>query len=607
MISPKRNCIYCWSLLLLLEYTLIEASSDSIGRRIGSSRNDENYRKLRSHQTRKTEEADGTIVENCWMQIGSDIDGPQKNAAFGLAVDLSSIQPTTTTTTATSKSSTTSQHITMAVGAYGNLQMFSYTFGTNNNIFNDGEWTTLGDKIETVEQPFDGFGHSTSLSANGRIVAVGAPSHNLMNEDGTETNGLVQVYAFTEANSSDETSVPSWSQLGQDIGGFNTLGQKDFGNSVALSDDGYTLICGIKDSGIHVASTRIFRYDDKNNVWNLLGNEIEGFGPADESGESTSMSSDGNIVAIGSNHQNAVRVFQFKPEDMEEGTVSGTWELIGEPIMREDANDRSGASVSLSANGQSVAVGADGNDGTDGTEFRNSGHVRIYRFNSSTPSTFGGVWEQVGKDIDGEAHSDYSGSIVSLSDDAGTVAIGAWANDGNGPVAGHARVYRYDTTNNDWMQYGPDIDGQNSNDAAGAALSLSPDGRIVAVGSRAHDGKRGHIRVFANTNENCTITAAPSPVPSSSPNASPSALPSHDPSGVPSFQPSASPSRLSSQLPTSAPESKPSSPLPSVPTPPTDIPRGARDIVTPSGASSTRDVFALAISFMVFGITMIVN
>jgi hypothetical protein len=47
----------------------------------------------------------------------------------------------------------------------------------------------------------------------------------------------------------------------------------------------------------------------------------------------------------------------------------------------------------------------------------------------------------MGVDIDGEAHSDQSGRSVSLSSDGKTVAIGAYGNDGNGSFSGHVRVY----------------------------------------------------------------------------------------------------------------------------------------------------------------------
>ena len=68
----------------------------------------------------------------------------------------------------------------------------------------------------------------------------------------------------------------------------------------------------------------------------------------------------------GSGH---VRVYKY----------SGTaWVQAGGDIDGEAADDLSGYSVSLSSDGQTVAIGAHLNDG-NGTD---SGHVRVYRFAS---------------------------------------------------------------------------------------------------------------------------------------------------------------------------------------------------------------------------------
>ncbi len=58
---------------------------------------------------------------------------------------------------------------------------------------------------------------------------------------------------------------------------------------------------------------------------------------------------------------------------------------------------------------------------------------------SSTATDF----SQMGSDIDGENADDFSGSSVSLSSDGTIVAIGAYRNDGNGSMAGHVRVYKF--------------------------------------------------------------------------------------------------------------------------------------------------------------------
>jgi hypothetical protein len=102
----------------------------------------------------------------------------------------------------------------------------------------------------------------------------------------------------------------------------------------------------------------------------------------------------------------------------------------GADIDGEAADDYSGRAISLSADGQTVAIGAYGNDGAGSS----AGHVRIFTWDASG-------WVQAGADIDGEAAGDGSGFSVSLSADAQTVAIGARDNDGAVRGAGHVRVY----------------------------------------------------------------------------------------------------------------------------------------------------------------------
>ena len=107
--------------------------------------------------------------------------------------------------------------------------------------------------------------------------------------------------------------------------------------------------------------------------------------------------------------------------------TSSFFTQIGLDIDGEAEIDYSGDSVSLSADGSVVAIGAYGNDG-NGSD---SGHVRIYQ-------NVNGNWLQLGNDINGEAADDYSGGSVSLSADGSTVAIGAPRNDDNGANSGHA-------------------------------------------------------------------------------------------------------------------------------------------------------------------------
>ena len=91
--------------------------------------------------------------------------------------------------------------------------------------------------------------------------------------------------------------------------------------------------------------------------------------------------------------------------------------------------------------------------------------------------------DQQGADIDGEAADDHSGSSVSLSSDGTTVAIGALDNDGNGSNSGHVRIYAWNSATSAWEQQGADIDGEAADDYSGCSVSLSSDGTTVAIGA----------------------------------------------------------------------------------------------------------------------------
>ena len=103
-------------------------------------------------------------------------------------------------------------------------------------------------------------------------------------------------------------------------------------------------------------------------------------------------------------------------------------------------------------------------------------------------------WQQLGLDIDGEAAGDESGSSLSISSDGKVVAVGAFRNSSN---RGHVRVF--ENTESGWVQRGGDIDGKEEGDYSGYKMSLSDDGLTVAIGSYlsgANGYKAGQVRVW---------------------------------------------------------------------------------------------------------------
>ena len=214
-------------------------------------------------------------------------------------------------------------------------------------------------------------------------------------------------------------------------------------------------------------------------LWSQLGADIDGEAAGDQSGRSVSLSADGSRLAIGAilNDGNGVDAGHVRLYDW----IGSAWVQLGADIDGEAANDGSGFPVSLSADGSRVAIGAMNNSTV--------GHVRLYDWNGS-------AWVQLGADIDGEAISDQSGTCA-LSADGSRVAIGARTNDGNGAAAGHVRLY--DWNGSAWVQLGADIDGEAAGDYSGYAVSLSADGSRVAIGAGNNDGNgtyAGHVRLY---------------------------------------------------------------------------------------------------------------
>jgi len=156
------------------------------------------------------------------------------------------------------------------------------------------------------------------------------------------------------------------------------------------------------------------------------------------------------------------------------------WEQVGVDIDGEAAGDESGYSIALNGDGSILAVGEWKNTGPLGAF---QGQVRVYELS-------GGSWVQMGADINGEAAGDYFGTAVDLSEDGLTLAVGAPFNEGQGFTAGHVQVFTF--ASNTWSQLGDDLDGPSGNSLFGSSVSLSADGRTVAIGAPNDEHKSGY-------------------------------------------------------------------------------------------------------------------
>jgi LPXTG-motif cell wall-anchored protein len=392
-------------------------------------------------------------------QLGGDIDGEAANDQSGRPIAMSA------------------DGTRIAVGA-------PFNDGAGNNAgqvrvfaWNGTTWVQTGGDING-EAADDFSGSSVAMSADGTRIVVGA----VANDDGGNSAGHVRVFAWNGT---------AWAQTGGDIDG---VAAGDQVNSVAMSADGTRIAVGAPgndDAGNNAGQVRVFAWNGT--AWVQTGGDINGEAADDESGNSVAMSADGSRIAVGAhgndgggNNVGQVRVYTWN------GT---TWVQTGGDIDGEAANDQSGSSVAMSADGTLIAVGAITNDGAAS----DAGHVRVYTWNGS-------AWNQTGGDIDGEATNDYSGWSVAMSADGTRITVGAPFNDGSGPNAGQVRVFAWNGTT--WVQTGGDIDGEATGDESGLSVAMSADGTRFAVGATTNDGAAGdagHVRVY----ELPSVPAAP--------------------------------------------------------------------------------------------------
>ena len=236
----------------------------------------------------------------------------------------------------------------------------------------------------------DWFGRNISLSGDGNTLAVGAlkEDSNATGIGGDDDNNLATdsgaVYVFSRSGT-------TWTQQAY-VKASNTQASDGFGISVSLSSDGNTLAVGADSE------------DSNSTVINVLGTDD---GLADQSGAAYVFSRSGN-----------------------------TWtEQAYVKASNTGENDYFGRNISLSGDGNTLAVGANFEDsnatsigGDDNNLATDSGAAYVF-------SRSGTTWtQQAYVKASNTGENDYFGTNVSLNSDGNTLAVGATGEDSNSKV-----------------------------------------------------------------------------------------------------------------------------------------------------------------------------
>ena len=272
----------------------------------------------------------------------------------------------------------------------------------NNSDNNGGSINNPGMRGPTGQSDY--FGSSLSLDSDGNRIAVGT-------QFGNNNAGFIRVYEWTYLPSVDRSQ---WDQIGDDMVGLNYSGGAGLGASVALSNDGNTLIGGASDRDY----ANVYSYDGSS--WTL---EATFSGQSSDCfAASVDIDSDGDTAIVSANgcdNQNDrgyVNVYR---------KTNGSWAQLGSSILGEYGDDGSGFKadefgheVSMSDNGNVIAVSALKNPGALDTSglYQSAGHVRVYQY-------INGDWKQLENDIDGTVKNARFGDVISLQGDGKKIVV----------------------------------------------------------------------------------------------------------------------------------------------------------------------------------------
>lgn len=233
----------------------------------------------------------------------------------------------------------------------GSVRAFSYVSGTT--------WNTI-DTFIYGEAAGDLSGYSIQLSNDGTVMAIGAAFNN---GNGTDS-GSVRVYKNVSGN---------WTKISNDVTFDGSAAGDHAGIAVAMNGDGTIIAVGSVSASSDTGHVRVFTYVS-GTTWTKIGFNINGQISGDQFGSGLALSSDGTILAVGSqyhdvNGTSAGMVAMYK-------NIDYVWTQIGPNIYGEAAGDRFGYSVALSNDGTILAIGAPYNDGI-GTD---AGHAKVFKY-----------------------------------------------------------------------------------------------------------------------------------------------------------------------------------------------------------------------------------
>ncbi|MDD2925761.1 integrin [Rhodoferax sp.] len=408
---------------------------------------------------------------------------------------------------------------TLAVGAYGEGGNTGavYVFTKSGTT-----WSQQARIAAPNGEANDYFGNALALSADGNTLAIGADGES-GDQKGTfatmpatnnlaSSSGAVYVYSRTGAAWSQQAFIKANNADADDL----------FGSFVSLSNDGNTLavgaynedgdLTGTHGNATYSASGAAYVFTRTGTNWAQQSYlKASNAGAGDFFGIYLSLSGAGDTLAVGAFFERSARASDPADDTLANAGAAyvfqrnaGVWSqqaYLKAPSPK--AQDRFGVAVTLSGDGNTLAVGMDGDSSNytgifvvppaSNTLALNSGAVFVF-------TRAGGVWQSQAYLKASNTRTPHRfGNNLAMSSDGNTLVVPSYRDDStaygfNGdqasttaPDAGAVLVFR--RTAGTWTQQAYlKAPNTGAGDRFGGRVAISGDGTTLAVGASTEDG-----------------------------------------------------------------------------------------------------------------------
>lgn len=390
-------------------------------------------------------------------------------------------------------------------------------------------WEQQADLNSSNSDGYDRFGSSLSISADGKIIAVGAIGES---SNATGINGDQQNNAFSESGAVYifQLEENNWTQKAY-IKASNTQEGDQFGANVSLNEDGTRLAVGaqFEDSNANGVdgdqlnnnapnAGAVYTFTRKADIWSQESYiKASNSDPNDNFGLIIKLNSKGNVLAVSSPYEQS-NAMGIDGDDTNNSLhqvgavylyylINNKWQQnVYIKASNSDATDLFGSSLSIDASGTLLVVGAPGESsdatGANGEQINNNATKSgaVYLFKNTN-----GQWAQEAYLKASNTRKDaYFGRAVSFNAEGSNLAVGSYIESSNAigingdqfnsESPGSGAAYFFENTNGDWVQTvyikAPNTDAY---DNFGHSLSLSGNGDVLAVNAISEGSSSSHI------------------------------------------------------------------------------------------------------------------